>query len=95
MRAIDADRLLQHFSWWSENKEKELFTDIINAQPSIAPADYLYAFASQPTVDKFRENCMARGIDPARAIYSFIFAVAVGEITPGKEKGLHDDIHRN
>ena len=34
MRLIDADKLKQHYAWWN-NEEKELFDEIVDAQPIV------------------------------------------------------------
>jgi len=40
MRLIDADRLKEHFSWWTnsdgtDSEQKKLFNSIIDKQPTI------------------------------------------------------------
>ena len=35
MRLIDADKLKQHYAWLN-NKEKELFDEIVDAQPTVS-----------------------------------------------------------
>lgn len=42
MRLIDADKLKKHYSWW-ETSDKELFDEIVDAQPTVdaIPIDWI------------------------------------------------------
>lgn len=38
MRLIDADKLKAHYAWWN-NEEKELFDQIVDAQPTVSKTE--------------------------------------------------------
>lgn len=46
MRPIDADKLKQHYAWL-DNEEKELFDQIVNAQPTIYIDQLVYENAAE------------------------------------------------
>ena len=36
-RLIDADKLKQHYSWWGDDLERQVFDDIVDQQPTAKP----------------------------------------------------------
>ena len=71
MRLIDADKLKAHYAWWND-ESKEVFDQIIDAQPIIAELDFCKtcAYYSENGVDwEQRPACwawFAYGVDKTK-----------------------------